>query len=89
MGFQPFFRKPQLHRPYAQAHNQGMGRHERATNFFRDWWQTRTQPGRVSANTPAENPAPAEPALHRVGTIVSGLVVFLSVLILLLLVMVR
>jgi hypothetical protein len=66
-----------------------MAHHQRATNFFRDWWQTRPRPKRAAPNSPADTPAPAEPVFHRVGTIVSSLVVFLSVLILLLLVMVR
>jgi hypothetical protein len=88
MGFQPFFRKPQLHRPYAPAAHHYLDRPRRATNFFRARAQQHTRPTRPA---PAAEAAPTvnPPLLPLASQLVMALVVFLSLVILLMLVLVR
>jgi hypothetical protein len=90
MGYQQFFRKPQLHRPCAPAVHQFPMRDPRGSNIFLDRLREKSE-------TPASTPkAPAGLASPHANTsvwplaanLVSGLIVIVSAL-LLILIMVR
>ena len=89
MGFQPFFRKPQLHRACTPPQHQSSARHHRSTNFFLDRMRNQDRPKATPAPAAAAPMPMHAPLLPLASHLITVLLIFINFTILLALVMVR
>jgi hypothetical protein len=89
MGFQPFFRKPQLHRPCSPPPHLSTARHERSTNFFMDKLRQQDRPKATPAPAATASMPMHAPLLPLASHLITVLLIFINFTILLALVMVR
>jgi hypothetical protein len=82
MGYQQFFRKPQLHRPCTPAAGQFPTGHHRPASFFLDRQRQQNAQDRADAAPAAEavSPPPATPLLPLAAQLFTGLLVFITIL---------
>jgi hypothetical protein len=89
MGYQQFFRKPQLHRPCNASLQQIPTQPQRATSFFHAPSEKQVHPVPVLPSANGAAPAASAPLFPIAASLISGLLVFLSAMMLVMLLIVR